>query len=355
MDNSKVLAINQFVNECYDSLSFADFLKHSILKLHSLLQYDSGMFYCSISRDCSFFKPYTSGNIKDYYEKSSFENPGPSSWPDSALIGKEAYVYKASDYKKGMITVPFEPRRSFISGQDDFHIACVRIVYKGQFMGEIYLHRSRQKPDFSDEDMFTLSLLQPHVSTVFNIIHTINSVKSVESGGQANGQKGICLFDDELTLTGGNAVGMDMLRITTKFGSSVLYHAKEFCRSISSSQQGCSKSGARFASSTVDVPGSDIRLDVLSRDPGVHNNGVRFIVIMEFVFDGKNTQDYKYKFSAREAEVIDELIQGKNNQSIAHALNISENTVKTHIKNIYKKTGTNSRTELAYVLMMKND
>ncbi|NLI91454.1 MAG: response regulator transcription factor [Peptococcaceae bacterium] len=30
----------------------------------------------------------------------------------------------------------------------------------------------------------------------------------------------------------------------------------------------------------------------------------------------------------------------------------SENTIKTHIKSIYKKTGANNRTELAYVLML---
>lgn len=47
----------------------------------------------------------------------------------------------------------------------------------------------------------------------------------------------------------------------------------------------------------------------------------------------------------RELEVLQHLASGQRNRSIAGALNISENTVKFHVGNIFRKMGVNSRTE----------
>lgn len=48
----------------------------------------------------------------------------------------------------------------------------------------------------------------------------------------------------------------------------------------------------------------------------------------------------------RESEIANLLLKGKTYRMIAGELNISENTVKTHVKNIYSKVGVQSRTEL---------
>lgn len=49
-------------------------------------------------------------------------------------------------------------------------------------------------------------------------------------------------------------------------------------------------------------------------------------------------------FSPREREVIEELTQGLSNKEIARALDLSENTVKFHLKNIYSKLKVTGRT-----------
>ncbi len=49
--------------------------------------------------------------------------------------------------------------------------------------------------------------------------------------------------------------------------------------------------------------------------------------------------------SGRELEVLDRLAEGLSNKLIAHALNISEHTVKTHVASIFAKLGASSRTE----------
>ncbi len=54
----------------------------------------------------------------------------------------------------------------------------------------------------------------------------------------------------------------------------------------------------------------------------------------------------KYGLTKREQEVAALLIAGKSQIEIAGELFISSNTAKTHIKNIYEKTGVSGKIEL---------
>lgn len=56
------------------------------------------------------------------------------------------------------------------------------------------------------------------------------------------------------------------------------------------------------------------------------------------------------KLTEREGEIAALLIKGKTYRMIAGELCVSENTVKTHVKNIYSKAGVQSRTELMNLL-----
>jgi DNA-binding NarL/FixJ family response regulator len=51
------------------------------------------------------------------------------------------------------------------------------------------------------------------------------------------------------------------------------------------------------------------------------------------------------RLSPREIEVLSLIAAGKTNKEIAHALFISEGTVKTHVLSIHEKLGVNDRTE----------
>ena len=57
--------------------------------------------------------------------------------------------------------------------------------------------------------------------------------------------------------------------------------------------------------------------------------------------------------SAREIQVLELVVQGLLNKQIAHALNISEYTVKNHVKNILEKLEVEDRTQAATVSIQR--
>lgn len=54
----------------------------------------------------------------------------------------------------------------------------------------------------------------------------------------------------------------------------------------------------------------------------------------------------KYRLTKRELEIVKFISQGLSNKEIADKLNITENTVKDHIKNIMEKMDVHSRAEI---------
>jgi DNA-binding NarL/FixJ family response regulator len=60
-----------------------------------------------------------------------------------------------------------------------------------------------------------------------------------------------------------------------------------------------------------------------------------------------NDSDLMALFNDREREVLNELAQGKNNREIAHALNVTEGTVKNYLTRILWQLGLRDRTQAA--------
>ena len=74
----------------------------------------------------------------------------------------------------------------------------------------------------------------------------------------------------------------------------------------------------------------------------------------KLVAEASNKQmDEKLNFenllSVRENEIFELIVASKSNQEIANQLNISLNTVKFHIKNIYEKLQVKSRKEVLFI------
>ncbi|SFU19249.1 DNA-binding response regulator, NarL/FixJ family, contains REC and HTH domains [Algoriphagus locisalis] len=70
--------------------------------------------------------------------------------------------------------------------------------------------------------------------------------------------------------------------------------------------------------------------------PGVARKVVEY-------FNPKHTEDLQEKLTPREAQVVEAIEEGLTNKEVAIRLDISLETVKYHVKNIYEKLEVNSR------------
>lgn len=78
-------------------------------------------------------------------------------------------------------------------------------------------------------------------------------------------------------------------------------------------------------------------------------NGIRKVhegsrYIEKSITETLATADLQEKLTASESDVLHKLVGGMSNAEIAFALDISENTVKTHVRHIFEKMGVSDRT-----------
>ena len=63
--------------------------------------------------------------------------------------------------------------------------------------------------------------------------------------------------------------------------------------------------------------------------------------------DAKNDHPLAQKLTQRELQVLKGLTEGKSNKEIARDLDLSEPTIKLHVKTLYRKVGATNRTQAA--------
>lgn len=103
---------------------------------------------------------------------------------------------------------------------------------------------------------------------------------------------------------------------------------------------------------TFDVPDSVLGLIMPHIDSVLrkiqHLEPVEILNIPAFVINDKS-------LSAREMEIIHWIKSGKTNQEIAVILNISLNTVKSHLKRVFQKMNVTRRAQAVAILLNKQD
>ena len=102
---------------------------------------------------------------------------------------------------------------------------------------------------------------------------------------------------------------------------------------------------------------SNVRLEVaaeaigLARAGGIFVPARAFLALRETILSSASgARPLHSIFTAREADVVEALRQGKANKIIAYELNLCESTVKVHIRSIMRKLKATNRTEVAYKL-----
>jgi DNA-binding CsgD family transcriptional regulator len=83
-----------------------------------------------------------------------------------------------------------------------------------------------------------------------------------------------------------------------------------------------------------------------------------YVVIMEETISNKldmNEIRQKFRLTRRETDIVRRVVDGRRNIEIAEEIDISEQTVKDHLSNIYIKTGAENRIALMRTLMQTSN
>ncbi len=77
-------------------------------------------------------------------------------------------------------------------------------------------------------------------------------------------------------------------------------------------------------------------------------------VMGEFQIENEPEAPVNWNLTRRELEVVGLIVKGLSNRDIARQFNLSEETVKRHLSNIFEKLGISTRLELAIFAIAKN-
>lgn len=80
----------------------------------------------------------------------------------------------------------------------------------------------------------------------------------------------------------------------------------------------------------------------------------RKVLLLPFANFGKTNESNDYNLSKREYEILELLSNGFSYKMIANEINLSIDTIRTHIKKIYEKLHVNSATEAINMFYLKN-
>lgn len=268
-------------------------------------------------------------------------------------------VDRSSDYMDYAEWENSPHRSDFLIPNGFYHLAGMQVLVGQQLVADVCLHRERGEPDFSDEEMAVVLAMQRHVSLASrNCLlfgHAWGEHRDLLTAALDHEQQGVVIFDGRLRPVYRNAVATDLCeRLRGKSGASaglltmlsdLLQQRRSMVRQAPSPLPAPSWQGR------VSLPGCTVHCTVLT--VRTWNGITHDIVYLTPVSAGEEVaarHPLPFHLSRREYEIARLVAQGMSNIRIALSLNISSNTVKTHLKHLMAKTGSHTRAEATYRL-----
>lgn len=291
-----------------------------------------------VRMDHSWFKKYEDYyEEKDIYKKTVFAGAGIPP------------VDRSSDYINYREWEKNEHRADFLLAQGIYNIACLQVLDGNKLVGEISLHRDIKQPDFNNEEMKILMLLQQHICNAFSKLVIIRQrdilLELLKDMNDRKDGKGYLLLSKNYQIIKYNRAAALILG-----GDKGIEHKlNQLCRQLS----------FEYRSGSL-CPWTDRKGYIHSESMVLYHASVTFdgngemfflINIEKMSGSGQSAANVSgSRITAREREIANLISMGKSNAEICGQLFISENTLKTHLRKLYDKLGVKNRNELAFTV-----
>jgi len=316
-----------------------------------LIDYESAAFFLVNPENWQYKEPFFRGLDPSWFEKYSDHYEKIDIYKDTVFASGIPPVDRSSDYLNYREWENNEHRADFLLPQGIYHLACLQVTDGNILVGEISLHRGKNQPDFSNEDMNALKFLQEHLSNAFlnlKLICQRDYLLELVKNVHLHDNSGYILMDRNFKIVKWSKKASLILE-TGEVGDKILCHIKEAYQSLwdkkvegiypglrKTGRVSCRYGNIAFQTNVVSDNDEVFIITVLEDIPGMAEVGLGLS---------------KYNVTRREAEIAHHITQGKTNDQICSQLFISENTLKTHLKQLYIKLSVKSRNELTFKIL----
>lgn len=281
--------------------------------------------------------------------------------PAGVLIASDQIISVSELRKTAYYDEVFRP-------QDVAHVAMIPLESKRGFTAAFNLCRSERQGPFEEREMATLSRLVPHMrrsTTIGFRLQGYRALQSAESEVLDRLSAGIILLNRSAKVILANKAA-ELLSLDAgplrlhKTGISAFYPS--FSRRLDELVQSAMR-GVPAATMSIPHPDdgrlvtlfvSSVRSRDFDRFAGLE---MRDAAVMIFVFDPARPAEVPpmwlmdaYRLTLAEARVALHAASGRSVAEIGTQLNISPNTVKTHLRRVFYKIGVRGQAELACIV-----
>jgi DNA-binding CsgD family transcriptional regulator/PAS domain-containing protein len=370
MDRAMVAAIeppDELLNLIYDAAAEEELWTQALIDIADLTGSLGGFMYGveNKARMVTFmFNGRMSEESHRVYRERHMVNPW-AAYMNSSPVGR---LVQSDD----IVSLPALQRTAFfdevLRPQEMAHNAMVPLAAKRDFQVGFNMCRSARQGPFEADELLFISRLFPHLRRSLLLGFRLDGYKALQQAQFSVLDRlavGVILLDRATKVIFANSAARAM---TAGDGPLRLRNSVVTAASPASGQRlggliDAALRGAPLGVMSVPHPDDGRLLTVLassirSRDIDRFGGlGMRDAAAMVFIFDPARPLDIPaewimdaYRLTLAEARVALSVSSGASVAETAHRLNISPNTVKTHLRRVFVKTGASRQADLARII-----
>jgi DNA-binding CsgD family transcriptional regulator len=288
-------------------------------------------------------------NLKEYYLKSFYQRDALASYITNNICKihpRDSKVIRGSDVCSSQIS----SRKDFEEYKDFLGIAGMSYIAVLPFdKFRICIYKTAREGDFSPYETEFLSFIGQFLQSIVPLkqyVLTLKSCSKLKNSFLDNQHIGLVVLDDDFEVLEFNELASEYLNSLIKFSK-----ISDFFRNFIMLDSPFETAEFNKECKLLSINGLEFKIFIKPYFDSYNFLRRQYLITITNSSISKNCANYKkitekFQISNRELEIIQLLLENLAYSEIAASLYISINTVRTHIKNIYRKLGINNQREL---------
>lgn len=243
-----------------------------------------------------------------------------------------------------------------LQAMDCRYVLTMAVHHQGDILASISVTRPQEDHDFSTSDVLLAQLITPILANALShILLKTQNEQQIDIFNILNDKlddKAIIIFSDDFKSVYRNEKMTRLGKQLSKYGNSIsdiFERSARVKRNIELFKSHNKAKQRRLPKLINDIADINENLSIsIQLEFSIQSNKAYLLVYMERNSDIGQGSDIQqdYDLSQREYQIYQLAINGLSSQEMGKELAISPWSVKNHLKNIYKKTGVNTRIQL---------